>query len=253
MNIMTYLKRIDIEAQPAASLQTLQALQENHLKHIPFGNLDVMRKVPITLDLEKFFKKIIVRKREGYCYELNGLYNWLLTSLDFDAYLIKCTVHRGKGEWAMPGSHAAQIVTIAGEKYLTDVGFGSQNLLPVPLSGAVSEDMSGRYRISQFGVGEYHLERDKALGWDAIYKFSLEKQGLANYAAGLDYNQSSPKSTFTHHDLITIATESGRVTLLDRTLKILANGEKSEREISEDEFADVIDRYFGIDINEVGK
>ena len=67
------------------------------MQHMPFENLDVIRKVPIYLNLQRIYEKIVSRKRGGYCYELNGLFNWLLTELGYDAHLIAATVRRPTG------------------------------------------------------------------------------------------------------------------------------------------------------------
>src|SRR5207244_12704937 len=38
---------------------------------------------PIVLDEEKLFEKIVLRRRGGFCYELNGLFAALLEQLGF--------------------------------------------------------------------------------------------------------------------------------------------------------------------------
>ena len=55
-----------------------------HLCSIPFENLEVFDEGRIpSLRSEDIYEKIIVRKRGGYCFELNKLFYELLKALDF--------------------------------------------------------------------------------------------------------------------------------------------------------------------------
>src|SRR5690606_35043291 len=64
-----YLERIGASRDtPLAELQAL------HLEHVPFENLDIHLGVPITLDRDALFHKVVRRRRGGFCYELNGLF-----------------------------------------------------------------------------------------------------------------------------------------------------------------------------------
>ena len=72
--IEAYLERLEltgIDRRPTR--QNLQALQQAHLYHIPDENLDVMRGVPLSLEIDDLFRKIVLNHRGGYCFELNGL------------------------------------------------------------------------------------------------------------------------------------------------------------------------------------
>ncbi len=74
MNKNEYLRRIGIEENEIApTLENLKLLQRQHLLNVPFENLDIHWKRPILLDTDKFYEKIIGKKRGGFCYELNGL------------------------------------------------------------------------------------------------------------------------------------------------------------------------------------
>ena len=73
MDPIKYLKRFDAYPVEENFLQDLARLQQLHMEHIPFENLDVIRKVPIYLNLEKIYDKVVNNRRGGYCYELNGL------------------------------------------------------------------------------------------------------------------------------------------------------------------------------------
>ena len=83
MEIRDYLKRIGVQKAEEPSLKFLTNLQSRHLLSIPFEDLDIPDRTRIELNLEKIFNKIIPTNRGGFCYELNGLFHWLLTSLGF--------------------------------------------------------------------------------------------------------------------------------------------------------------------------
>ena len=83
--IEAYLERLEltgIDRRPTR--QNLQALQQAHLYHIPYENLDVMRGVPLSLEIDDLFRKIVLNHRGGYCFELNGLFSWLLGELGYE-------------------------------------------------------------------------------------------------------------------------------------------------------------------------
>ena len=81
MNLEKYLERIGLTKNRELSLEFLAVLQEKHLLSIPFEDLDIPDRDTITIDVEKFYEKIVIRKRGGFCYELNGLFSVLLREL----------------------------------------------------------------------------------------------------------------------------------------------------------------------------
>lgn len=243
MDVQAYLKRISVEKQSEATLDYLTKLQKHHMEIIPFENLDVTRKIEIRLDLNRFNNKIIRNQRGGFCYELNGLFQQLLTDVGFQSHLISCTVKKPNG-WAKPNTHAAIIVKLD-EPYLVDVGFGDSVRQPVPLSGEERTDVSGTYRVMKNDDGSLDLQRFEE-DWRILYRFSETVKQLEDFSEGCLYNQTSPDSTFTHGDIVTIATEIGRITLSELTVTVTKNGEKEKWELKEDEKEKFMEKYFRI-------
>ena len=60
----------------------------------------------------------------GWCFQLNGLFHWLLTELGFDMVMTGSSTRTDEGEWRNARDHMALIAQIDGQKYLVDVGFG---------------------------------------------------------------------------------------------------------------------------------
>src|SRR5881227_3604080 len=83
MDVTAYLDRIGYRGARTPTADTLRAVQLAHLQTIPFKNLDIHLRRSIRLDLERLFQKLVVQRRGGLCYELNGLFAALLRVLGF--------------------------------------------------------------------------------------------------------------------------------------------------------------------------
>ena len=98
MDLVSYLQRIKYEGTLEPDATTLRALQIAHLRTVPFENLDIHLRRPITLELERLIDKIVLRRRGGFCYELNGLFASLLENLGFTIELLSARDdHPGRG------------------------------------------------------------------------------------------------------------------------------------------------------------
>ncbi|MBB5181190.1 N-hydroxyarylamine O-acetyltransferase [Planomicrobium koreense] len=250
MDSTAYLKRFHAFPVEELYLQDLAKLQSLHMQHVPFENLDVIRKKPIYLNLETIFDKIVNHKRGGYCYELNGLFHWLLQDLGFDAKLISATVLKPDGTAAKKDTHAAILVELD-TPYLIDVGFGDSTVSPIPLGGERHADHSGTYRIEELEDGFYQLIRQENgdEGDERIlYRFNTDEKKLADFHEGCVFNQVSSESTFTHDDLATRATEDGRITLSGDVLIRTEDGGKKKRSLSPEEKVKVLKEEFGLEL-----
>jgi len=73
MNVSAYLERINYPRPVKPDVETLHGLQLAHLRSVPFENLDIHLGVPLNLSVPAFYEQIVVHRRGGFCYELNGL------------------------------------------------------------------------------------------------------------------------------------------------------------------------------------
>ncbi|MDN4608356.1 arylamine N-acetyltransferase family protein [Sporosarcina highlanderae] len=247
MDVDKYLMRFNATHLTFPSTENLKELQFLHMRKVPFENLDVIRKVPIYLNLNTIYEKIVTKMRGGYCYELNGLFHWLLVELGYDASLVAATVYRPNGKWAKPDTHAAILVHLE-ETYLVDVGFGDSTILPIPLNGDLCTDMGGSYAVKQFDDSTLVLTRTRNDESRMIYKFPTAPKRLEDFHEGCVFNQVSADSTFTHVDIITMATERGRISLYDDELSTYENGNKTSRHLGPSEKVAVIKDLFGIEV-----
>lgn len=245
MEVLSYLNRFHGTQNKEISLSNLAELQRLHVQNIPFENLDVIRRVPIYLNLQRIYDKIVQRKRGGYCYELNGLFGWLLTELGYDAHLVAATVLRPSGEWAKADTHAAIIVQLD-QLYLIDVGFGDSTSLPIPLNGEERNDISDTYRVIQQQDHSFCLERINDTEIKTLYRFDLTPKALVDFHEGCVFNQVAKESSFTHSDIVTRATPTGRITLSNQTITITENNIKTKRIVSIEEKVQLLKDLFGI-------
>ncbi|HQU85700.1 MAG TPA: arylamine N-acetyltransferase [Pyrinomonadaceae bacterium] len=248
MNKNTYLNRIGInENGLKPNLETLNLLQKLHLLNIPFENLDIHWKTPIVLDTEKFFGKIIDRKRGGFCYELNGLFNELLKELGFQTKLISARVFNGK-EFGAEYDHLAILVKIGDAEYLTDVGFGDFSAEPLKfVLDKEQTDANGTFLIKNHDDEYFEVVKKHGENWQSEYIFKDLARDLSEFAEMCNFHQTSPASHFTRGKLCSLMIENGRKTLTDKKFIQTKQDEKNETEIdSEDEFNEILAREFSI-------
>lgn len=252
MNIDRYLNRIGVPIRRPPSLAYLAELQRQHLLHVPFENLSVMRKEPIVLDEGLLYAKIVDRGRGGFCYELNGAFGWLLRRLGFDVTRAAAGVyHAGRQAFGSTFDHMALLVRMDGERHLVDVGFGESARAPIPLPDGHGEDVSGRYRLVSVageGAGTFVLQKEDDDGaWLSQYRFTDRPRLMADYADRCAFLATSPDSSFTQGVVCSIATPDGRISLSTNTLTITRHGRKEQRPIEDRAALNAYLRhYFGL-------
>jgi N-hydroxyarylamine O-acetyltransferase len=163
--ILKYLLRINFTGYPGVNLKTLTRLQKLHLLNIPFENLDIHAGKPIKLSIKNFYEKIVIHKRGGFCYELNGLFFELLSVLGFNAYMVSARVFETQDTFGDEFDHLTIIVVIDGINWLVDVGFGEFAFAPLKISiGEEQKDERGVFRINNFD-NNYLVVQKKSSEW----------------------------------------------------------------------------------------
>ena len=119
-----YLSRIGYEGELRTDKKCLEKIMELHLCSIPFENLEVFDEGRIpSLRSEDIYEKIIVRKRGGYCFELNKLFYEFLKALDFRVIPVAVRILWNREELP-PVLHRATLVIFEEGSYYCDVGYG---------------------------------------------------------------------------------------------------------------------------------
>lgn len=132
MELDLYLKRIGFAGEPRPDLETLRRVHRAHVETIPYENLDLQLGVPVDRTPEAAFEKLVLRKRGGWCYEMNGLLGWALEEIGFKVTRLAGGVHRETYGDDMIGNHLVLLVDLD-ETWIADAGFGDGLIEPIPL------------------------------------------------------------------------------------------------------------------------
>ena len=251
MEISTFLKRINYAKSVKPDVQTLHGLHIAHMLTIPFENLDIGLKCPIELSEQALWDKIVVRKRGGFCYELNGLFAWLLRQIGYEVTHLNARVFNREGKLGIEFDHLALLVIIPDQRsrWLADVGFGDSFMEPLSFDES-GEQVQGlrAYRLEQTPQGCIIWQKNYEGSRERQYFFDLQPRRFpSDYEAACLYHQTSPESSFTKGSIISRATPDGRISLEDGWLILTQNGQRSRHPIAdEDEYRLLLGRYFGV-------
>ncbi len=219
--ISKYLSRIKVDdCKP--NFEYLSKLQEFHMANIPFENLDIIVGRKIGLDINHLYDKIIIKKRGGYCFELNTLYAKLLTNIGYKPRPVLGRVWLSNPKSTPPRNHLAYLLELDKKTYITDVGFGGLTA-SIPLDIHVSStvtDKDGMVRVIPFREHQHMIQRQTEKGWTNLYSFeeveiSEQDISISNY-----YMSTHPHSHFHDNKFVGKITEEGRVALFNNKMSI---------------------------------
>jgi N-hydroxyarylamine O-acetyltransferase len=253
MDIQTYLGRLQYFKPVKPDVQTLQGLHPAHMQYVPFENLDIALKRPILLTEEALWNKIVLQKRGGFCYELNGLFAWLLKQIGFDVTYLNARVYNREGKLGIDFDHLALLVNIPNQsiRWLADVGFGDSFNEPLNFEERDEQAQGLRaYRLEQTAEGYVTWQKNYDGSWERQYFFDLQPRTFpVDYEQACSYHQTSPESSFTRGSIISRATPDGRISLEGERLILTKNGQRSARHlINEKEYQALLKEYFGFEL-----
>jgi N-hydroxyarylamine O-acetyltransferase len=248
-----YLQRIAVPRPLTADTVTLHVLHRAHQVTVPFENLGMHLSETISLTDEALIDKIVRQHRGGICYELNGAFALLLQSLGVEVTRVAARVYSDDGRLGIPFDHMALVVrpSDGSGPWLADVGFGRHSVYPLLFdSRGEQDDPGGSFMLADTDSADGDIDVFR----DGLPQYRIERRprSQSDFAPTCWWQQSSPDSHFTHGTICSRLTETGRVSLSDRTLIITSNGDRSEHQLSSDQA--VLDAYlaqFGIALDRV--
>jgi N-hydroxyarylamine O-acetyltransferase len=250
--LAAYCARIGYTGPRTPTLETLRALQELHPASIPFEAIDVLLDRPVLLAPEAVDAKLIQAGRGGYCFEQNSLLQRVLTALGFQVEPLIAQVQWMGGPAALlkPRTHMVLRVTVDGQPWLCDVGFGSCVLtapirfdLPTP-----QPTPHERFRLTPMG-NEQLLEVLLGDDWMPVYLISPAPCREGDYEMANYYSSTYPQSHFRHDLIVARTTPAARHTLLRNRLTIRRAGGGSERRfLSADEIEQALADVFRLPV-----
>lgn len=253
-NIDAYLERINYQGKKDITKETLYNLHTAHTLQVPFENLDVYYGREIPLDIESLFQKIVVKKRGGYCFEMNGLFSFVLKDLGFKVIDLLAKSIMDDGVTQTSKTHQIMVVEAEGKKWLVDVGYGRDGIIaPLELNtGEDQKQFAHIYRLMEHPIRGYILEKKVNDKYIPMYAFTLDECTPMDYLMSNHFTATFPESFFIKMKFCTIPTKEGRITLTDDKLSIIEDNNVTEKLVEDDtEFKELLQKYFGLDLNEV--
>ncbi|MCL2508216.1 MAG: arylamine N-acetyltransferase [Oscillospiraceae bacterium] len=215
--INRYFKRLglDYSEVPPLGADLLNRIQYAHVTRIPYENIDIINGLPLKLDADSLFEKMIVNGRGGYCFELNCLYARLLTELGFKVESYMARFLRNETEIPMR-RHRVLLASCPGrETFLCDAGVGTiAPRHPIPFRFLEEFRQFGEtYRLRTDGFYGTVLEELYKGEWRDMFGFTAEKQLDIDYVMPSFYCEKHPDSIFNKDLMIAIKTKTGRKTI----------------------------------------
>lgn len=246
-----YFARIGYAGTPRADLATLKALTQLHPAAIAFEAVDVLLGRSVELSPGALQAKLIDGGRGGYCFEHNGLLKRVLDALGFnvEGLLGRVLWMRPQDAPLMPLTHMALRVTIDGERWLADVGFGSCTPgapLRFDASGAEQPTAHETFRLVRRDAWSV-LQAQLPDGWHPLYMLSPEPALDIDYVAANWYTSAHPDSTFRRELRVALTAPERRTTLMNNRLTVRhAAGGVERCVLGERELAQALVTTFGL-------
>lgn len=234
MDCARYLQRIKFSDRARVDDQTLRTLHQQHVMFVPFENLDIHYRKIFDLEPENIFKKVVENYRGGFCYELNHLFNNLLSAIGFSSKIISSRTFDSSGTLGPEFDHMSIHVKTERD-YIADVGFGDLFLHPLEVKDGIQSDGRNEFLIEAVGEGEFVLSMSSnGSDFQKKYVFNLTEVPLENFKALCLDKQTNPESYFVKNTICTRSTESGRVTLFNDKIIRKSGHERIETPILSD-------------------
>lgn len=252
VDLDAYFARIGYDGPRTPTIETLRALHALHPAAIVFEAIDVMLGRGVDLDPAVVDAKLIQARRGGYCFEHNGLFKRVLTTLGFEVEGLAARVRWNQPPDAppLPSTHMALLVVAEGQAWLTDVGFGGC-VMTAPLrlnTNAVQETAHDVFRFAPDGA----CTRLEALidgDWQPLYVVSHEPQLDVDYELRNWYTSTHPNSHFRHNLMVARTTPQARYTLRNNRYTVRRpGGAVDQRTLDADQIARVLVETFELPV-----
>lgn len=253
LQIQQYLRKLQLnDFEPAVNLATLTKLQDAHLKYIPYENFDCLNGKITSLKRQDMFNKVIMHNRGGICFELNGLYNWLLESLGFDVTSYSARFI-DKMETYQLRRHRVMCVALGDKRYLTDVGVNSESpRVPLEITeGLIQSDGISQYKFTRSEFWGWLLwQKERGKIWKRLFGFTEEPQIDKDFITASFWCDAHPNSPFIKSKKLSIFREDCNITVRGNYLKFYLGGRVKYRyKINTGaELKEILWEYFGINV-----
>ena len=199
-----YLNRLGVEAE-RPSAEALARLHRAHVERVPYETFWIHLAQGWGIDSAESTRRVATTRRGGYCYQLNGAFGTLLSTLGYRVSVNVAGVHEATGpDVSTLRNHAALVVeglpssTNSRGRWWVDAGLGDALHDPMPMQDGVAAQGPMRFGMAEVGaegVGDWHLTHDPSGSFTGV---SLVDKPVAMdvFAARHQYNSTSPQSGF---------------------------------------------------------
>lgn len=242
----SYLERIGFDSPVHHDLATLTALQLAHLRAVPFENLNVFADRGVRTDDDWSYNKVVVERRGGWCFELNGGFAHLLEALGFEVRRLAAAVLLA-GPTAVVDHLTLEVML--DQPYLVEVGFGDDApIVPLPLTATGPID--GRSGVFEFIESPQGTTLTQVIDGvpHARYRFKRVSHTMADFAM-VSQRLSGDRTLFWSASPFAtrlIDDRGTRLTLTRSSLKTHAGDGVTRVPVAPDAWNEVLFEHFGL-------
>ncbi len=242
-----YFRRIAYNGKTQKDISTVSEIMRCQLFSVPFENLDVQAGKIVSLVPEEIVEKILVHNRGGYCYEVNGLFAMALQELGVPYIFVAARpmiypVRR-------PKTHMAIVAEVDGEKWLIDLGFGSNSIrkpMRLDVTDVEVQQDADRFMLSKTDESKYRLKAFVEGEWVNQYEFDLYPQEWIDFVPANHLNSTHPDTIFVKKLIVVLQNPTGKVVLMGDTLKTVSNGITTKEFVSPENRSAILSTHFGL-------
>ena len=253
-----YLSRMSYTGSRKVCLETLNELIYTHQCRVPFEDLDCSDYgIPVSLDVEHLYEKVVKNRRGGYCFELNGIFLTLLRALGFEAWSVMARVAAGFTE-LRPVKHRGILVRLDGKLYYCDVGLGgAMPPFAVELTDRRQTERGETYWVETLqDEGWFLLRRLSGTGLSDDCTVQGEERNVVIFSTlpmlAEDFEAYSyqcwafPDSRFVTRRMVNLRTEDGFISIANNELTVCKNRQFTVTPFTDAELPAILKERFGI-------
>jgi len=248
MHVDQYLQRINYQGDLQPDLTCLRQIQHQHLLHIPYENIDVQLGTPLDFDIERIFNKLVIARRGGWCYEMNGLLGWALAELGFAVTRMSGAVMRASQGDQQLGNHLVLEVMLE-QPYLVDVGLGDGLREPIPIREGSYVQGGLTYRLAKLADGFWRMH-NQPFSNVSSFDFKHEVADEAELMTKCQWLQTAAESPFKMVLIVQRFNADNIIVQLGKISTVITVDGKHSREIATlTELHEHLHQQFGLQVD----
>lgn len=248
--IQSYINRLALPYPPKVSLIYLSQLHYSHFHTIPFENFNMKENAQHRSIYSVIKKAIFEHKRGGICFEFAAL---IVPFFEKVGFIYRFRLARLFLPTMTPATHQIYIISIEGQDWVFDVGFGAKGPRGLLLLKDGFEHrhpfLSSRISKSEiYGWVVSIKENSKPdADWENIYAFHDIETTAKDIEMAYFYTLYSPNSLLNTNKVASIPTEEGRISIRNNRLTEVKGQSITIKKISsEEEMSNLLFSRFGI-------